>query len=189
MTKHQNDDDNNDVVFEDTAPEESERVDLQSKIKSLKEELGGVREDMRKQLDDFQRAKADFINMRKRDKESSEDFLKYAKESVIADLLPVLDSFDMAFGNKEAWEKAPPDWRMGVEYIYKQLISVVEAHGISQYEPEGKTFDPNEHDAIETEKTEAEKDDHKIIKVIQKGYKLNGKLIRPAKVKILVFEK
>jgi molecular chaperone GrpE len=89
----------------------------------------------------------------------------------------------MATANKEAWEKAPKDWRMGVEYINSQLLSILSQHGLAQSNPIGQEFDPKFHDAVDTIETEREEEDNKVLAVIQKGYSLNGKLIRSAKVK------
>jgi len=180
MPKHpQHDED--EVVYESDITETDDNS-LKNKIDKLKKELAQSKEDMRKNLDDFQRAKADFVNMRKRDKENNEDFLKYAKEGVITDFLPVVDSFEMAFANKDAWNEAPENWRKGIEHIYNQLITTLSNHGIKEDNPLGEKFDPNIHEAISMIPVEKEDDDHKVIQVMQKGYKINDKIIRPARV-------
>ena len=94
----------------------------------------------------------------------------------------------MAFANKESWEKVDKNWRTGVEYIYSQLLSVLEQNGLKQMNPVGETFDPNVHTSVESVAVEREEDEHKILKVVQKGYSLNGSLIRSPKVKIGVHE-
>lgn len=174
-----------DVEIEDITEEDS----TSTKIKNLKKQLKEVQKEKTDLLTELQKAKADFVNMRKRDEVTNKEFVKYAKEGVIADMLPVLDSFDMAMGNKDAWEKAPAEWRTGVEYIYNQLISSLEAHGLTSVNPEGNDFNPNQHEALEMIPTEKEDEDNKIIKVIQKGYKMGEKLVRPAKVKVAEYKK
>lgn len=140
-------------------------------------------------MDGWQRAKAEFINIRKRDQEANEQYLKFAKEDVITQLIPVLDSFEMAFANKESWEKVDKNWRMGVEHIYSQLIGVLTANNVSQIDPLGEKFDPMRDEAVENEPVTEEKLDHTITKVISKGYKLNDRIIKPVKVKIGIFKK
>ena len=139
-------------------------------------------------MDRWQRDKADFINSKKREEETRKDLIKFANEELMSELIPALDSFDMAMGNKEAGEKADKNWRVGVEYIYSQLLGALEKSGLKQDNPLGKKFDPNHHEPIETVKTDKKEDDGMIVQVIQKGYSLNGKDVRPAKVKVGEYE-
>ncbi len=140
-------------------------------------------------LEDWQRAKADFINAKKRNEEELRDYKKYAQEGLIEELLPVLQSFEIAFGNKEAWEKADKNWRTGVEYIYNQLRGVLESNGLKEINPLGLAFDPMRDEAIEFVPVEKESDAHMVVNVIQKGYELGGKAIRAPKVKVGEFKK
>ncbi len=133
-------------------------------------------------LQGWQRAKADFSNAKKRMEESMSEYRKMANEGLIEELLPVLASFEMAFSNKEAWEKADKNWRMGVEHIYSQITGVLEQNGLKAIDPIGQPFDPNLHEAVKYEPTEDAKQANKVISVIEKGYTIGGKLIRPAKV-------
>ena len=171
-----------DVVFE---PEEDgdEEAPL-AKIKKLKDELKAVKKEHDEYLTGWQRAKADLINARKEDEKNRAEFAKYANKDLILEILTVADSFDMAFANKESWEKVDKNWRIGVEYIYTQLLSVLEQNGLKQLNPVGEKFDPNIHTSVESIPTENEEDDHKIMEVVQKGYLLNGSLLRSPKVKI-----
>lgn len=158
-------------------------------IEKLREKLKTAVKEKQEYLDGWQRAKAEFINIRKRDQEANEQYLKFAKEDVITQLIPVLDSFEMAFANKESWEKVDKNWRMGVEHIYSQLIGVLTANNVSQIDPLGEKFDPMRDEAVENEPVTEEKLDHTITKVISKGYKLNDRIIKPVKVKIGIFKK
>jgi molecular chaperone GrpE len=175
----------NDVELDDIELEDiTEEDSTSTKIKNLRKDLSEAKKEKTDILTELQKAKADFINMRKRDEESNKEFIKYAKEGVISDIVPVLDSFDMAMGNKEAWEKAPSEWRVGVEYIYNQLVSILEQNGLSSVDPIGLEFSPQLHEALEMVPTENKDEDGKIMAVIQKGYQMGGKTIRPAKVKV-----
>lgn len=156
----------------------AEEVSLET-IKILKEKLKKANEEKQAHLDGWMRDKAEFINARKRDEEAQKDFTRFSNESLISELIPVLDSFNMAMNNKESWEKADKNWRIGVEYIYNQLKKVLEEFGLKEIDPIGKQFDPMRDEAIEHEK-----DGNVIISVVQKGYELHGKVLKAPKVKV-----
>lgn len=158
-------------------------------IKKLREQLRKCGEEKQEYLTGWQRAKADFINARKRDEESQKEFIKFAKEDVVVEILPVLQSFEMAMGNKEAWEKADKNWRTGVEYICTQLKQILEAQGLKEVNPIGLDFDPLRDEAIEYLPVEKENEHNKIVSVIQKGYLFNGKSVQPPRVKVGEFKK
>ncbi|MEN9913203.1 MAG: hypothetical protein RLY66_611 [Candidatus Parcubacteria bacterium] len=158
-------------------------------IKKLREKIKKLESEKQEYLTGWQRAKADMVNARKRDEDERKDFIKYANEGLISDLISVLDSFDMAMGNKEAWEKADKNWRVGVEYIYSQLIKVLTENGLVEINPMNEKFDHAKHEAISYEPVTEEKLDHVIVGVIQKGYSLNGKLLKVPKVKVGEFKK
>ena len=168
---------NDDVL----APDE---VTLEERLKRLKEKLRECNKERLEFLDGWQRVKADFINLKKREAEEKAEFLKFAREGLITDLLPVLESFHMAFANKEAWEKGDPSWRKGVEHIHAQLAQTLASYGLTEVDPLGEMFNPSEHTAIGTVGTADKKEHHKIAEVVQLGYRLNGKLIKTPAVKI-----
>jgi len=153
-------------------------------IKKLREKIKNLESEKQEYLTGWQRAKADMVNARQRDEAERKDFIKYANEGLISDLISVLDSFDMAMGNKEAWEKADKNWRVGVEYIYSQLIKVLTENGLTEINPMNEKFDHAKHEATTYEPVTDEKFNHVIVGVIQKGYSLNGKLLKVPKVKV-----
>lgn len=156
----------------------------EEKIKKLKEKLKQIEKEKQEYLDGWQRSKADFVNFKKREDESKGEFMKFAREGMISDLLPVLESFDMAFANQEAWQKVEPSWRVGVEYIYNQFSTILKENGLTEVNPVGAQFDPKEHTAIGSIGTDDNTQVHKIAAVVQKGYMLNGKMVRSPKVKV-----
>ncbi len=171
-----------DVTFEDMsenlAPEIKDKTDkLKAQIKELQKKNAEL-------LDSWQRDKADFINTRKRDEEDKKEFLKFAKADIISELLPVLDAFEGAMKNKEAWEKVDKNWRVGVEYIHSQLINTLTSHGLRVINPLGEMYNEKRDEAIESVKIDDKEKDGKILDVVQVGYELNGKEIRPPKVKV-----
>jgi molecular chaperone GrpE len=172
----------------DTDDEGNEKG-AQSKLKDLREKLKKAEVEKLQAMTDLARAKADFINMRKQDEMRNQEFVKFAKEGLISEIIPALDSFDMAFGNKEAWEKVDKNWRVGVEYIYSQLVGALGEHNLKQLNPLGEKFDPVVHEAVEFVPVTDEKKDHIITEVIGKGYGLNNKVIKAPKVKVGEYKK
>ncbi len=158
-------------------------------IKKLKEKLKKSETEKHEYLTGWQRAKADMVNARKRDEEERKEFMKFSNANLIEELIPVLNSFDMAMGNKEAWEKADKNWRIGVEYIYSQLMKVLSENGVQELNPIGQLYDHNHHEAISHELVTEQKQHDMVVQVVQKGYSLNGKVLKVPKVKVGEFKK
>ncbi len=157
-------------------------------IKKLRDRLKKTEAEKQEYLTGWQRAKADLINARKRDEDDRKEFIKFANERLIDGLIPVLDSFEMAMANKEAWEKADKNWRVGVEYIYGQLKKTLQDAGLEEIDPLGKPFDVNRDEAAEYVPVNDRDDHHKVVAVVQKGYSLSGRPMRPPKVKVGEFK-
>lgn len=170
--------DGDDMLDDSVVAEES----AQETVKKLREKLKKAQAEAQENLTSLQRAKADFVNAKKRSDEELKEYRKFANEGLIEELLPVLESFQMAMGNKEAWEKADKNWRMGVEYIYSQLLGVLKGAGLEEIDPSGKDFDPLRDEAVSNEPVTDKALHNKVIRVIQRGYTLNGKAVRAPKV-------
>ncbi|MCI0542284.1 nucleotide exchange factor GrpE [bacterium] len=158
-------------------------------VKKLREKLHVCQKEKEEYLTGWQRAKADYVNARKDEEKTRGEFAKMANKEVLLDMIAVADSFEQAQANREAWEKIDKNWRVGVEYIYSQLLSTLERHGLAQVNPVGEKFDPKIHTSVRSVPTEKEEDDEKIVAVIQKGYSLGGTLIRSPKVEVAVWGK
>src|ERR1035437_3380155 len=115
-----------DVDFEEIEETDEEGKTLSSaqKIKKLREKLNIAIEEKQQYLNGWQKEKAEFINIRRRDEESKQEFMKFAVQGLLEELLPVLDSFDMAMSNKASWDAISPEWRAGVESIYGQFKGI-----------------------------------------------------------------
>lgn len=174
------------IKDEEFVPEDGEGNPANTKdtVKDLREKLKKALAEKQEYLEGWQRVKADFINARKREEEAHGELIKFANENLIFELLPALDSFTMAFANKEAWEKVDKNWRQGVEYIYAQLLGSLEHAGLKQFNPQGEKFDPTRHTSLSSVAVTHESQNHMIVDVVQKGYTLNDKVIRPAQVKV-----
>lgn len=175
-------DDFEDVAFDDVAEEGDDAfARCQRKLANAKEALAVCQKERQEYLDGWQRLRADVANMKKEHSGSGDRALQTAREQILADLLPVLDSFEMAF-NGEAWEQVDPAWRQGVEYIYSQFQSVLARHGAHAFGETGEAFDPHAHEAASEEPCEEEEKDDTIARVLQRGYMIGTKVIRPARV-------
>lgn len=143
-------------------------------------------------LEDLKRTQADFENYKKRQVESQKELRGMLIEKLVLDIVPVLDNFRSATSHVPPEQSSSP-WVVGIQYIEKQLETVLTDNGMQVMETkEGDVFDPSIHEAIDTEKNteenvesdEAKKNDeqHTVAKVIQKGYKFGERVVRPAKV-------
>lgn len=156
---------------------------IADKFKKLQAELKACDEERREYLAGWQRAKADYINLKKDLDKERGDYGRLARESVLHELLPLADSFELAFANKTAWQEAPANWRQGVEYIYQQLQSIFQHYGLEIIDPLHQPFNPEQHESLGFIAGE-ETDEGRVLEVLKKGYILGGKVLRPAQVKV-----
>lgn len=131
-------------------------------------------------LNGWRRAQADYQNLVKETDLRKIEFIRYANEDLIGEILPVLDNFKIAFRQIPEAEKDSA-WVVGFSYIKKQLEDVLKNHNVEEIKTVGTQFDPVEHEAIEHIQRDGVKSGE-IVEERQAGYKLNGKVIQPAKV-------
>ena len=136
-------------------------------------------------LNDLKRLQADFDNYKKRQQESQKELGGYLIEKLVLDIVPVLDNFRAATMHVPPEQKDSP-WVTGIQYIEKQLETVLTENGVTMIEAEpGTPFDPSLHEAVGTEEgSEENSEEHKIAKVLQKGYRVGSKVVRPARVSV-----
>lgn len=178
-----------DISFVESTEDGEDSLSTQNVSKKLREEIKTLKKEKDEYLTGWQRAKADYINLQKDMDHVRVSGSVHTKEKFLKELLPALDSFDMAFINKEAWESVDENWRKGVEYIYQNLITGLNNLGIEKIDKNGEPFDPNLHHGMDTIETKEKEKDHTIESIIQVGYFLkdnNGhlRIIRPAKVNV-----
>ena len=128
----------------------------------------------------YLRLMADFQNYKKRVEKEKKDLYSYANEKLVTEILAVLDNFERALAHEDSGD----GFKEGMEMIFKQLVDVLEKSGLAEIAALGEDFDPNFHNAVMTEETE-EYESGKVSGVLQKGYTLNGKVIRPSMVKVV----
>lgn len=177
-----------DVSFVDST-EDGEEIPVKDTVKKLREDLKTCRKEKEEYLTGWQRAKADYINLQKELDLARINISILTKEKMANKLLPALDSLEMAFANKEHWEKLDKEWQEGIKSIYKQFISGLANSEVEQINEANISFDPNIHQSISVIETDDEKKDHTVEKILQVGYKIGNRTIRPAKVTIYEYKK
>lgn len=128
------------------------------------------------------RTTADFDNYKKRAAREKQEAIKYANESLLEKLIPVLDTFDMAMSaTQNADTQAVQSLQAGISMVHQQLKSALAGAGLEEIDASGKPFDPNLHEAISQKET-ADAAEGTVVQQLRKGYKLNDRLLRPATV-------
>jgi len=157
----------------DADPGAAEAEQFENDLASLQRE----RDDL---LDTTRRLQADFENYRKRVLREQTDLVERAAEGLLEQLLPVLDSFELAVRNLDVGE-VDDNVRKGIELVYAELSGVVERAGLSRIDALGTPFDPNEHEAVMHDDGDGEP---RVADVLRSGWKLKGRVLRPAMVKV-----
>ena len=165
------------VKEHDTVEYISEDNGKDDKIKKVKKQLKACHNERAEYLAGWQRAKADLINYKKEQEKNNSDIFKFANENLIIEILPVLDSFEEAMKHSN-----PKDVeRLGLQQLYNQLKSILKSNGVEEIKSVGEKFSPEFHESVGEIKG---KKPGFVVEEVQKGYKLNEKVIRPSKVKI-----
>jgi len=156
--------------------------ELKKEIEELKKKLEEAEKLKNEYLAGWQRARADFLNYKKEELERLGEMVKYAGETLILKILPILDNFEIAE------KKLPEDLKnnenvKGILQIKNQILNFLKEQGVEEIKSVGERFDPNFHEVVE-EVEMKDKEPGTIVEEIQKGYKINGRLLRPAKVKV-----
>ena len=174
-------------ILEEEIEEEAPEADSEEKEEKeeSKEEKGGQEEPEEDADRKYLRLMADFQNYKRRVEKEKKDLYSYANEKIMSDLLEVLDNFERALDQDvAAAADGGAGFKEGMEMIFKQLNDVLKKEGLEEITALGEDFDPNLHNAVMTEETE-EYESGKVSGVMQKGYTLKGKVIRPSMVKVV----
>lgn len=152
----------------------------QAKLKKLRGELKEAQGKRDEYLAGWQRAKADAVNARNDALKTAERSIEKAKDAFIEDLLPALDSFDMATSS-ESWDNVAEEWKSGMGRIHSQLLDALNKNGIKRFGKSGEKFDPSRHEAVQ-EVEDGDGESHTVLKVLRHGYAAGERVIRPAQV-------
>ncbi|MBU5256800.1 nucleotide exchange factor GrpE [Tissierella praeacuta] len=167
--------DNKDLMEEDIQEKE-----MESKSESLEDNLESKDKEIEELNNKLLRLQADFVNFKKRTEKEKESTISYALESFVCSLLPIIDNFQRAMESEDNKESG---FYQGIEMIYQQLMKVLNENNIEEIKSLGENFDPNFHHAVFMEESD-EYEEGKITEVLQKGYMLKDKVIRPSMVKV-----
>ncbi|WP_349407884.1 nucleotide exchange factor GrpE [Pseudalkalibacillus sp. SCS-8] len=172
---------------EETVEEKSETVEEQVEETSEStetEEMDRVTE-LEQELDEIKnrliRTQADYDNFRRRTREEKEAAAKYRAQGIVEGLLPVIDNFERALQTNSS--EQTDSFLQGMKMVYNQLIEALKNEGVEEIEAEGATFDPHQHQAV-MQVQEDDYEDNTVVEVLQKGYLLKDRVIRPAMVKV-----
>ena len=162
------------------APEKTDANDEGRKAADESAEVERLKEELRREHDMLLRSLADFDNYRRRVDRDRGTAARSGKREVILSLLEVLDGFDRAL---EHIGDAPSSVAQGVEAIHRNLLSVLDRHGVTAFNSVGETFDPRLHDAIGTAESE-DVEPGAVAEELQRGYRWGDEVLRPARVRV-----
>ncbi len=145
----------------------------------LAEELAAKEKEAKDNYDRYLRAVAELDNYKKRAAREKADTIKYSKEDIIKDILPFLDSLDRALEHADTSDAKA--FKEGIALMQDQLLCCLKRHGVERIESAGAMFDPNVHEALMQMESDRH-DNNQIVSEMEKGYLLNGRLIRPSRV-------
>ncbi len=153
---------------------------LEQELQELSEQAEKLGQENQDLLAKLQRVSADYANFQKRSAKQISEAISFERERIVKALLPVMDNFEHTMAHAESAEDVEAVVK-GVKIIYDQMLDVLKSHGVEQICALGEQFDPALHQAM-LQKEDEEKEDGVVLEEYQKGYRLNGRVIRPAKV-------
>ncbi len=176
----EDDDDFNETEFDgvedsipsNSVPNQSSNPDVQAAIEQRDAYIEALRQ-----------LQADFENYKKRVVRDQQEYAEMKSTKLIEDLLPVVDNFELAINSLDSNDKEIKKFKKGVELVYSELFSLLERQGLERIDPEGEEFDPELHDAVMHEDN-GEHDTEVVVEVLRQGYKVRGRVLRPAMVKV-----
>jgi molecular chaperone GrpE len=148
-------------------------------VESGEDQLAALEAERDEAIDRWKRAAADFDNFRKRAARERDEYVTLANERLVKELLPILDDLERALAAVGEHEEATVE--EGVRLVHRSLASLLQRNGVEEISTEGQ-FDPHVHEALLSQPSEAE--EGSVIDVVQKGYKLGDRVVRPARVVI-----
>lgn len=152
--------------------------DHDKEIEDLRKKIEETEKEAMANFDKYLRSVAELDNYKKRAIKEKADIIKYGKEELVKDILPFMDSLDRALGHDTGDIQAFKD---GIALIQDQLLCCLKKHGVERIETAGADFDPNFHEALMQVESD-QHEDNKIVNEMEKGYLLNGRLVRPSRV-------
>jgi molecular chaperone GrpE len=160
--------------------EHKESKAKEAEIQELREKMADLEKERDELLGKLQRVSADYANFQKRVPRQIADNLGYEKERIFRSFLPALDNFERTLQNARSAESVDTLLE-GIRIIYDQMLDILKSHEVAPTNALGEIFDPSRHEAV-MQKSEPEQEENVVLEELQKGYTLNGRVIRPSKV-------
>lgn len=158
--------------------------DEEGMLEELTSQLQFAEEDAKNHYDKMLRTMAELENYKKRTEREKQEVIRYSNESLITDLLPILDDLDRVLDHvPEGASKELVDFVSGVDLVKKHFLTLLDKNRLKEVETKGKKFDPEIHEAVAHVPSDDVEEDH-VVETHRKGYILNGRLIRPAMVTV-----
>lgn len=164
------------------SPQEIEPEVLEEIETPSPEEIDTLRREAEEYLDGWQRARAEFANYKRRTEREMAEIRQRIRGDMLVSILPIIDDLERALRDRPS-EGEASSWASGIELIYRKLLALLEAEGVQEIQTEGERFDPNRHEALSHEESEDHREGE-IIDVLQKGYRLGERVLRPALVRV-----
>jgi molecular chaperone GrpE len=168
-------DNENNPMEEELSALKKERDELHEQIEALQKEKDEL-------FAKLQRVSADYANFQKRVPRQVADSIAYEKEKLIRALLPMLDNFERTLEQSHTAESVEVVLQ-GVQMIHDHMLDVLRSQGIEQIDARGEKFDPSQHEAV-MRREDPEREDHMVLEVFQKGYRMNDRILRPSRVSV-----
>jgi len=146
-------------------------------------EFERLKDEVKQAKDQYLRTLAEFDNTKKRLHREKEEFVRYASETMIRELLPIVDSLDQALVAVDK-QSDPQAIIKGVHLIYRQLLGLLSKEGVTRISTVGEPFDPHRHEAVAQVETDDGSADNTVVEEVQVGYTMHDQVIRPAMVKV-----
>lgn len=166
------------------APEKNSKdnaKELQSRNNELEKQIKDLKQQLSDKDDQYLRAEAEIQNMTNHFKKERTQLLKYDGQDLAKSVLPVLDNLKRAL-TIEVHDENGQQLKKGIQMVHDHLINALKDHGITEIEAEGKPFDPTLHQAVQTVPVEGDQKAETVVKVLQAGYQLKDRVLRPAMV-------
>lgn len=155
---------------------------VEEAIEEMQRQVAEAQAKATEYLDGWQRSRADFANYKKRIDREQAQIYQTTAGNVIKRFLEVADDLERALKNRPEGKEGEL-WASGIELIYRKLLATIEAEGVTRFEPNGRFFDPTYHEALSQEES-TEYESGQIIEVLQPGYMLGERVLRPARVRV-----
>jgi len=161
--------------------EKTDPVEADDPMKDLEAQLAAKEQEAKENYDRLLRVSAEFDNYKKRTSRELEEFRKFANQSLIKELLSVVDNLELAMDSTNGHQTIDQGLLQGLQMTHKEILKVFEKFNVKPIEAKGQVFDPNFHEAVMQEETD-EVEANTIVNELQKGYLINDRLLRPSMV-------